>query len=80
MLKIKVIHNGVEKEMTARKRLGDRVERVLSMIPGVMSLPCHDQTTGQLKPESGCGKRKAWLNALSTPSVPSPTDSSNASP
>src|SRR5438552_9398561 len=38
------------------KRLGfgDKIERIINLIPGITSLPCHDQKTKQLKPESGC--------------------------
>ena len=42
--------------------LGDRVERAVKPLARSLRLDCLDQN-GNLKPESGCGKRKARLNA-----------------
>lgn len=48
---------------TQEMGLGDRIEHFLNKIPGITSLPCHDQETKQLRPESPCGKAKERLNA-----------------
>lgn len=44
--------------------LGDAVAAVATPIARVLGLPCIDPATKQLRPESGCAKRKARLNAL----------------
>ena len=44
------------------KGLGDAVAAVATPIARAMGLPCIDPVTKQLKPESGCAKRKAALN------------------
>jgi hypothetical protein len=43
--------------------LGDALERIAKPIARVMRLPCLDQN-GKLRPESGCAKRRAALNAI----------------
>lgn len=43
--------------------LGDMVEKLAKPIAKALRLKCLDGN-GQLKPESGCAKRKAWLNSL----------------
>ena len=42
--------------------LGDIVASVATPIARALHLPCIDPATQQLRPESGCAKRKAWLN------------------
>jgi hypothetical protein len=42
-------------------KLGNAVEKIARPIAQVLNLPCHDET-GQLKPESGCAKRRNTLN------------------
>lgn len=44
--------------------IGDRVEAAAKPIAKAMGLPCLD-STGKLKPESGCAKRRDALNKLS---------------
>lgn len=44
--------------------LGDAVAAVATPIARALRLPCIDPATKQLRPESGCAKRKARLNAL----------------
>jgi len=44
--------------------LGDMVEKIAKPIAKVLRMNCLDKD-GNLKPESGCGKRKAWLNKIS---------------
>jgi len=43
--------------------LGDAVASVATPIARVLGLGCVDPATGKLRPESGCGKRKAAMNA-----------------
>jgi hypothetical protein len=45
--------------------LGDMIERAAKPIAKALSLPCLD-SEGKLKADSGCGKRKAWLNRVHT--------------
>src|SRR5438128_2147209 len=42
--------------------LGDVVAAVATPIARALGLPCIDPQTKQLRPESGCAKRKAKLN------------------
>lgn len=42
--------------------LGDAVAAVATPIARALRLPCIDPATRQLRPESGCAKRKARLN------------------
>jgi hypothetical protein len=44
--------------------LGDLVASVATPIARALGLPCIDPATQQLRPESGCAKRKAALNRL----------------
>lgn len=46
-----------------RLGLGDAVAAVATPIARALHLPCIDPATKQLRPESGCAKRKARLNA-----------------
>ena len=74
MIKVKIA--GAWVEMTAqeyqahmeKKRrppgLGDLVAAVATPIARALHLPCIDPATKQLRPESGCAKRKAALNRL----------------
>ncbi len=41
---------------------GDAIAKVATPIARSLGLPCIDPQTNQLRPESGCGKRRAWLN------------------
>lgn len=43
--------------------LGARIERTIARLPFVKNLPCYG-ADGKLRPESGCGKRKANLDRL----------------
>lgn len=45
-------------------RLGDIIASVATPIARALKLPCIDSATKELRPESGCAKRKAKLNAL----------------
>lgn len=45
-------------------RLGDMVASLATPIARALHLPCIDPATQDLRPESGCAKRKAWLNNL----------------
>lgn len=45
-------------------RIGDAVAAVATPIARVLRLSCIDPATRQLRPESGCAKRKAALNRL----------------
>ena len=45
--------------------LGDLVAAVATPLARALRLPCIDPATQQLRPESGCAKRKAALNRLS---------------
>jgi hypothetical protein len=49
-----------------RRGLGDLVAAVATPIASALKLPCIDPATKQLRPESGCGKRKAALNRLTS--------------
>jgi hypothetical protein len=42
--------------------LGDVVERIAKPIAKALNLPCLDKSTGQLRPESGCAKRRDRMN------------------
>lgn len=44
--------------------LGDLIGAVATPIARALRLPCIDPATQQLRPESGCAKRKAALNRL----------------
>lgn len=44
-------------------KLGDIVERLAKPIAKALNLPCLDKD-GNLKPESGCAKRRDALNKL----------------
>lgn len=44
--------------------LGDMVAAVATPIARALKLSCIDAATQQLRPESGCAKRKAALNRL----------------
>ncbi len=44
--------------------LGDRIAKIATPIAKVLKSNCIDQITGQLKPESGCGKRRQMLNRI----------------
>jgi hypothetical protein len=48
---------------TGSIRLGDLIERLAKPIAKALALPCLD-STGQLKPESPCAKRRDALNRL----------------
>jgi hypothetical protein len=43
-------------------RLGDLVASIATPIARALKLPCIDPATNDLRPESGCAKRKAWMN------------------
>lgn len=45
----------------AKQLRGDRIAGAIGKIPGIKKLPCYDKT-GQLKPDSGCGRMKTDLN------------------
>lgn len=47
-----------------RRGLGDLVAAVATPIARALHLSCIDPATKQLRPESGCAKRKAALNRL----------------
>ncbi len=44
--------------------LGDAVAAVATPIARVLGLPCIDPATNQLRPDSGCAKRRDALNKL----------------
>jgi hypothetical protein len=44
-------------------RIGDAIASVATPIARTLGLPCVDPSTHQLRPESGCAKRKAMLNS-----------------
>jgi hypothetical protein len=44
--------------------LGDAVARIATPIARALKLPCVDPKTKDLRPESGCAKRKKKLNEL----------------
>lgn len=46
----------------ARLGLGDLVASIATPIARAMHLSCIDPATQDLRPESACAKRKAWLN------------------
>ena len=46
-----------------KPRLGDRVEQFLKPVAKLLKLPCLNPD-GALKPDSGCAKRRDWLNEL----------------
>ena len=49
--------------------LGDIVERLAKPIAKALHLPCLDKT-GNLRPESGCAKRKKLMNNIRLPHPP----------
>lgn len=53
-----------DEEAAQQFGLGDAVAAVATPIARALRLPCIDPATKQLRPESGCTKRKARLNAL----------------
>jgi hypothetical protein len=61
------MHTSVVKKCgdCGRAGLGDRVARIATPIARALNLPCVDPATDDLRPESSCAKRKAWLNRLS---------------
>ena len=44
------------------KGLGDVVERLAKPVAKALNLPCLDKSTGRLRPESGCAKRRDRMN------------------
>lgn len=52
-----------------RLRLGDKVAAVATPVARALGLPCIDPATKQLRPESGCAKRKARLNGEPPPAT-----------
>lgn len=56
-----------EKYSRPRPGLGDLVASIATPIARAFRLPCIDPETKQLRPESGCAKRKAALNAIRLP-------------
>lgn len=44
---------------------GDAVAAVATPIARALKLPCIDPKTQQLRRESGCEKRRRWMNGLS---------------
>lgn len=48
-----------------RLRLGDRAERLAKPIAKALRMDCLDEA-GNLKPESGCAKRRDRLNKLTS--------------
>lgn len=49
--------------------LGDLISSVATPIASALNLPCIDQETRQLRPESPCAKRKAALNRIQLPFI-----------
>jgi len=47
--------------MLARMRIGTMIERAVKPIGTRLGLPCYDER-GNLRPDSGCAKRRDWLN------------------
>jgi hypothetical protein len=47
-----------------RPGLGDLVGSIATPIARALHMPCIDPATGQLRPESGCQKRKTFLNKI----------------
>ncbi len=45
------------------RNLGDTLAAVATPIARVLKMPCIDPATNQLRPESGCAKMRANLNA-----------------
>lgn len=52
-----------DEEAAQQFGLGDAVAAVATPIARALHLPCIDPATKQLRPESGCAKRKAKWNA-----------------
>lgn len=50
-------------EMPRTKGLGDLVSKVATPLARALRLPCIDPETHNLRPESGCAKRRDALNA-----------------
>lgn len=46
----------------AKRGLGDIVAMVATPIARALKLPCIDPATQNLRPDSPCARRKAWLN------------------
>jgi len=53
---------------TGPKKLGDWVEQFAKPIAKALKMTCLDEN-GNLKPESGCAKRRDLLNRLTTPNA-----------
>ena len=47
-----------------RRGLGDLVAMVATPIARALNLPCIDPETQDLRPDSPCARRKAWLNGV----------------
>jgi hypothetical protein len=54
----------LRKATSRRLGLGDLVASVATPIARALRLPCIDPATKQLRPESGCAKRRDALNRL----------------
>lgn len=54
----------------ARLGLGDIVASIATPIARALHLPCIDPATQDLRPESACAKRKAWLNGDASTGAP----------
>jgi hypothetical protein len=61
---MRFLHNGVWKEYIPKPKIGDLVASVATPIARLLHLPCIDPKTKDLRPESGCAKRKQKLNKL----------------
>ena len=62
--KSKINANALRQEIAPRG-LGDVVASAIGLIPGIKKLPCYD-AAGNLKPDSGCGKRRDALNKIAS--------------
>lgn len=60
MRKFTVLNEALTRTLQ-RARLGDLVHDVVKPVAQVLKLPCLD-AQGNLRPESPCGKRRAFLN------------------
>lgn len=54
----------IQRDFPPRLGLGDLVGKVATPIARALRLPCIDPATKQLRPDSGCAKRKAALNRI----------------
>jgi hypothetical protein len=54
--------DGFTAEKLPIRGVGDIVAKVATPIARALGMPCIDPATHQLKPESGCAKRKKALN------------------